>query len=79
MLTRILSLTLLGLAIITPREMTFAAAPATLPAGFTLLFNGKDLTGWHGRGHVDPRSVWALSATAQEAQRAKSRPEFEKH
>ena len=79
MLTRILGLTLLGLAIITPREMTFAAAPATLPAGFTLLFNGKDLTGWHGRGHVDPRSVWALSATAQEAQRAKSRPEFEKH
>jgi hypothetical protein len=53
--------------------MTFAAAPATLPADFTLLFNGKDLTGWHGRGHVDPRSVWALSATAQEAQRAKSR------
>ncbi len=78
MLTRILGLTLLGLAIITPREMTFAA-PATLPADFTLLFNGKDLTGWHGRGHVDPRSVWALSATAQEAQRAKSRPEFEKH
>jgi len=79
MLTRILGLTLLGLAIITPRETTFAAAPATLPADFTLLFNGKDLTGWHGRGHVDPRSVWALSATAQEAQRAKERPEFEKH
>jgi hypothetical protein len=79
MITRILGLTLLGLVIITPNEMTFAAAPATLPANFTLLFNGKDLTGWHGRGHVDPRSVWALSATAQEAQRAKDRPEFEKH
>ena len=79
MITRILGLTFLGLAIITPRETTLAAAPARLPAQFTMLFNGKDLTGWHGRGHVDPRSVWALSATAQEAQRAKDRPEFEKH
>ena len=50
-----------------------------MPAGFRALFNGKDLTGWHGRGHVDPRSVWALSATAQEAEPSKDREEFEKH
>ena len=24
------------------------------PAGFTALFNGKDLTGWHGMGHFSP-------------------------
>ena len=25
------------------------------PEGFTALFNGKDLSGWHGRPHLDPR------------------------
>ena len=25
------------------------------PAGFTTLFNGRDLTGWRGRPHLDPR------------------------
>ncbi len=28
------------------------------PSGFTALFNGKDLEGWHGRPHLDPRK-WA--------------------
>src|SRR6266702_4772861 len=28
------------------------AAP---PAGFQALFNGKDMTGWYGLGHFDPR------------------------
>ena len=26
------------------------------PAGFNALFNGKDLEGWHGRPHLDPRN-----------------------
>lgn len=26
------------------------------PTGFKALFNGKDLEGWHGRPHLDPRS-----------------------
>lgn len=25
------------------------------PAGFTALFNGRDMDGWHGRPHLDPR------------------------
>lgn len=29
-----------------------------IPDGFTALFNGKDLEGWHGRPHYDPRK-WA--------------------
>ena len=28
-----------------------------IPEGFTPLFNGKDLTGWHGRPHFDPRDL----------------------
>jgi 3-keto-disaccharide hydrolase len=77
---RLAVLSLLGAAI-----TTCAASPLpdraveSVPKEFISLFNGKDLTGWHGRGHVDPRSVWALSPTAREAQRAKDRPEFEKH
>lgn len=27
------------------------------PPGFTALFNGKDLTGWHGCPHLDPKEV----------------------
>jgi hypothetical protein len=44
-----------------------ARAQAEPPKGFTALFNGKDLTGWHGMPHQDPRPIWALS----EADRAK--------
>ena len=76
MRTRILFLGVLALLLALPHDPGLAS---TVPSGFTAIFNGKDLTGWHGRGHVDPRSVWALSPAAQEAQRAKDRPEFEKH
>ena len=34
------------------------------PEGFTALFNGKDLTGWHGRGTEDPRKWHALDPGA---------------
>ena len=44
----------------------FANAPATargddVPEGFTPLFNGKDLTGWHGMEQIDPRKFAAMS------------------
>ena len=77
---RIPVLVLLGFAAIAARLPVPASSPLPdLPDGFTALFNGRDLTGWHGRGHVDPRSIWALPPAAREAQRAKDRPEFEKH
>ena len=41
---------------------TRAEAPnGTPPHGFTALFNGKDLTGWHGMQTMDPRKFEALS------------------
>ena len=76
---RVAAVALLGAAITTCAASPLPHRAADVPKGFISLFNGRDLTGWHGRGHVDPRSVWALSATAQEAQRARDRPEFEKH
>lgn len=49
--------------------LALAAAPAARaddahdrpPEGFTALFNGKDLSGWHGMPHFDPRQLAALS------------------
>mgnify|MGYP003332881170 CR=1 FL=1 len=31
------------------------------PQGFTAVFNGKDMTGWHGMPHFDPRQLAAMS------------------
>ena len=39
------------------------------PKGLTALFNGKDLAGWHGMGHFDPRKLWAMT----DNERAKKR------
>ncbi len=41
-------------------------AGATPPAGFTALFNGKDLDGWHGRPHLNP-SKWEEIAAEKKA------------
>ena len=35
------------------------------PDGFLTLFNGRDLSGWEGRGHENPRQYDALSAEAR--------------
>ena len=56
-----------------------ASREPRMPAGFRALFNGKDLTGWFGRPHEDPRVAWSLSPVAQALERSKHREEFEKH
>jgi hypothetical protein len=45
-----------GLAVVVPAR---AAAPEP-PKGFTALFNGQDLSGWHGMPHYDPYKLAAL-------------------
>jgi len=37
------------------------AADNEPPPGFRALFNGKDLTGWYGMGHVSPRKLVAMT------------------
>jgi hypothetical protein len=61
-------------------------APASLlaannepPPGFTALFNGKDLTGWHGMGHFDPRKLWAMKDDERAAMRARDMEDARKH
>ncbi|MGH9161136.1 MAG: 3-keto-disaccharide hydrolase [Vicinamibacteraceae bacterium] len=60
------------------------AVPAALgqpqpPPGFTALFNGKDLTGWHGMPHLDPRKLRAMSPDEQTAYLESQRAELERH
>jgi hypothetical protein len=51
----------------------FADSP---PAGFTPLFNGKDLAGWHG---YNPHSVAKLTGEKKDAMLAKMLEEFPQH
>jgi hypothetical protein len=51
----------------------FADSP---PAGFVPLFNGKDLSGWHG---YNPHSVAKLTGEKKDAMLAKMREEFPQH
>jgi len=43
----------------------------TPPAGFTALFNGKDLTGWRGRPHLSPAKEAAMTPAKKAAEQAK--------
>ena len=57
-----------------------ATAPvADPPAGFTALFNGRDLAGWHGLPHTDPRELAKLSPEERAKKRAADEVEFRKH
>jgi hypothetical protein len=53
---RLLCLALL-LAALAPAARADDAKP---PKGFTALFNGKDLSGWHGMPHFDPYKLAAM-------------------
>ena len=58
-----------------PLAALSAAEPAP-PEGFRAIFNGKDLTGWHG---LNPHSSAKLSGEKLEANLAKQRAEFPEH
>ena len=53
-----------------------ALIAADVPAGFTSLFNGKDLAGWHG---YNPHSVTKLTGEKKEAMLKKMRDDFAQH
>ena len=55
---------------------TSALIAADVPAGFTSLFNGKDLAGWHG---YNPHSVTKLTGEKKDAALKKMRDEFAQH
>lgn len=55
------------------------AEQATPPKGFKAIFNGKDLSGWHGMPHFDPRKLWALKGEERKKQEAAWQDDFKKH
>lgn len=60
-----------------------AVAPAIAqpqpPPGFTALFNGTDMVGWHGMPHLDPRKLRAMSPDERAAYLESQRAELERH
>jgi len=68
------------LAILIAATVIICRTPAAEPpAGFTAIFNGKDLTGWHGMDGVDPRKLSALSAEERSKKRASGLEDARKH
>ena len=62
------------LALLLPAAGLFAAPQP--PAGFRALFNGHDLTGWHG---LNPHSVAKLQGEKKSAKLTQERADFPKH
>lgn len=60
-------------------SLSVLGADNQAPTGFTALFNGKDLSGWHGMGHFDPRKLWAMSDEDRAAKRAKDMASVREH
>ena len=56
-----------------------ARAEDKTPGGAAPLFNGKDLSGWHGLGHFDPRQLAAMSPEDRAKQLAEGTTEAKTH
>ena len=54
------STVLLGIGIVLACSSLSQAQTAQVPAGFTAVFNGKDLQGWHAIPHFDHRKLAAM-------------------
>ena len=49
------------------------------PDGFTALFNGTDLSGWHGMGHFNPTKLAAMPEADRKAKRANDWENAQQH
>jgi hypothetical protein len=49
------------------------------PVGFLSLFNGRDLSGWQGGGHADPRKIASLAPEARREQQRADNEDLHKH
>jgi hypothetical protein len=69
----------LAVALLPALAVPAAADGPKPPPGFTALFNGNDLTGWHGMPHFDPYKLDALPEAERSAQIAKWTDEAKQH
>lgn len=49
------------------------------PEGFVALFNGRNLEGWRGMGHLDPRQYWAFDEEERTAFDARNWEDVQRH
>lgn len=70
------ALTALLVVVVCSAPFTVSAAEPLPPKDFRALFNGKDLTGWHG---LNPHSVGKAEGEKKEAILKKMRDEFAQH
>ncbi len=69
-------LALLLVAAAPPEDTGLSKEP---PKGFSALFNAKDLSGWHGMPHFDPRKLAGLSAEERTKSIAEWTEDAKKH
>ena len=68
-----------SLAVLGNAFMTTATAAPAPPAGFTAIFNGKDLAGWWGATTENPRVYLAMSAEDFKRKHDASLPDIQQH
>src|SRR5438874_10182411 len=69
---------LLGTALLAVTPSAHATDPQP-PDGFKALFNGKDLSGWHGMPHFDPYQLNAMKPEVRSGEIAKWTEDAAKH
>jgi hypothetical protein len=76
-----LRVTLTGILALSGLLLSAHSAPVQtpVPAGFTALFNGKDLSGWHGMPQLDPRKLKAMDQEDRAKKVEQWTEEFRKH
>ncbi len=67
------------LALLGAAATTTAQPTAPPPAGFTALFNGRNLDGWFGHGTKDPRGLGRMSPEDLARHKAKTREDLRRH
>ena len=67
------------LGVCAPRGAVAGPPAAEPPKGFTALFNGKDLSGFYGLEHFDPRKLRAMSDGERTAKRKANDESFRQH
>src|SRR5262249_39435667 len=74
-----LALSLLAFTALAAVVFRSDAAEPQPPKGFTALFNGKDLSGWHGMPHFDPYKLAAMPEAERKEQIEKWTEDSRKH
>jgi len=70
---------LLGVVLAIAWSACATRARCDAPSGFTSLFDGRDLSGWHGMQSIDPRELAAMSPAMRAAKRAANLADVRAH